>query len=142
MKQSKAIGFSAAVLFAGLWALPLARAVSFVRWAQDYLREDMTLNAANDFHYSTWLLGCYAASLLATFAFAWLLVRRPRFWLLLPGALLAYAACEVLWLRPEVPIHLFPMMVPFRPALISVVAVAIAALFIYFPRRDHHDRKA
>ena len=142
MKHSKAIGVAAAVLFAALWVFPVARAVSFFRWAQDYFHETSSINASNDLHFSSWLLGCYLVSLLAAFAFAWLLTRRPRFWLLLPGALLAYAAGEVLWLRPETPIHLFPTMTPWRPVFISVVAVAIAAVFIYFPRTDRNERNA
>jgi len=142
MKHSKVIGFAAAVLFAALWAFPLARAVSFFRWAQEYFSETSSINASNDLHFSSWLLGCYLVSLLAAFAFAWLLSRRPRLWLLLPAAFLAFAAGEVLWLRPEVPIHLFPTMTPWRPVFISVVAVAIAALFIYFPRTDRHEPNA
>src|SRR5688500_8281445 len=118
MKHPKAVGFATAVLFAALWASPLARAISFFRWAQDYLGETSSINASNDLTFSSSLVICYTVSLTAAFAFAWLLVRRPRFWLLLPGALLAYAACEVLWLRPEVPIHLFPTITPWRPVLI------------------------
>src|SRR6185503_8210627 len=97
MKHSKAIGFAAACLFAAIWAFPLARAISFFRWAQDYFSETSSINASNDLHFSFWLLACYPVSLLAAFVFAWLHSRRPRFWLLLPGALLAFAAGEVLW---------------------------------------------
>ena len=111
MKHSQVLGLAAAILYAALWAFPLARAVSFFLWARDYFHEAMSINARNDLRYSTWLLACYAASLLGAFAFAWLLARHPRISLLLPAALLAFAAGEVLWLRPEVPIHLFPRMV-------------------------------
>src|SRR5438552_390098 len=119
MKHSKAIGFGAAVLFAAFWAIPLARAVAFFRWAQRYFSETSSINASNDLHFSFCLLDCYLASLLAVFTFAWLLSRHPRIWLLLPGALLVFAASEVLWLHPEAPIHLFPTMAPWRPVLIS-----------------------
>ena len=142
MKHSKVIGFVAAALFAALWAFPLARAISFFRWAHDYFSETSSINASNDLHFSSWLLGCSLVSLLAALAFAWLLSQRPRLWLLLPAALLAFAAGEVPWLRPEVPIHLLPTMTPWRPVFISIVAVAIAALFIYFPRTDPHERNA
>ena len=138
MKLSNNIGFSAAGLFAALWAFPVARAASSFRRAQDYFRETGSINASNDLHFSSGLLGCYLASLLAAFAFAWLVTRRPRLWLLLPGALLAYAAGEVLWLRPEVPIHLFPTMTPWRPVCISAVGVVITAAFVYLPRTDRH----
>lgn len=133
MKRSKLIGIGSAALFVALWVVPLARAISFVRWAQEYFREDGTVNASNDLHYSVWLLACYAASLILAFAFAWLLYRRFRVILLLPGALLAFAACKVMWLHPEEPIALFPTMWPWYPVLISLVALAIAVLFFYFP---------
>ncbi len=129
MKHPRSIAFATAGLFIVLWAVPLARAIFFIHWAQNYLRVDMTLNAANDLHYSTWLLACYAVSLLTAYAFAWLLFWRPTLWSLLPGAWLAFAAVEVIWLHPEMPIHLFWAMVPWRPAIISVVSVAIAATF-------------
>ena len=130
MKHSKAIGFAAASLFAGLWAFPLARAISFFRWAQDYFSETGSLNASNDLRFSVSLLASYFVSLLAAFAFAWLLSRRPRLVFVLPGGLIAFAAVEVLWLRPESPIQLFPTIAPWRPALISIAAVAIPALYI------------
>src|SRR4051812_33199055 len=84
MKHPKAIAFTATTMFAALWACPLARAISFFRQSQDYFRETSSINASNDIHFSSWLLACYAISLLVAFAFA-------------PG--------EVLWLHPEVPIH-------------------------------------
>jgi len=139
MKRSKTIAIAAATLFAALWAYPLARAISFFSWAQDYFSETSSINASNELRFSSWLLACYLVSLLAAFAFAWLLFRRLRFWLILPGALLAFAAGEVLWLRPEAPIHLFPTMAPWRPVFISFVAVGIAALLSYFPRTVRHE---
>jgi hypothetical protein len=142
MKHSNAIGFTAAVLFTALWALPLARAVAFFRWAQDYFGETGSLNASNDLHFSIWLLGCYLISLVAALAFAWLLSRRPRLWLLFPAALLAFAAGEVLWLRPEEPIHLFPTMNPWRPVFYSMIAVGVAALLVFLSRTDRHERRA
>src|SRR5947208_13124743 len=69
MKHSKAIGFAAAVLFAALWAIPLARAVAFFRWAQGYFSETSSINASNDLHFSFCLLDCYLVSLLEAFAF-------------------------------------------------------------------------
>jgi hypothetical protein len=134
MKLSKSIGFSVAALLAALWAVPLARAASFVRWAQDYFSADGTINASNDLHYSVWLLACYVVSLLAAFAFAWVVARRPRLLLLLPGVLAAYAAGEVIWLRPETPVHLFPTMAPWRPIILTGLALAVAAFFTCLPR--------
>ena len=142
MKRSKAIGFAAAVVFAGLWAIPMVRAVLFFRWAQNYFHETSSINASNDLRLSLRLLGCYLLSLLAAFVFAWFLSRRPRFWLFFPAALLAYAACEVLWLRPETTIHLFPTMTPWRPVYISALAVGIAVVLIYFSRTDRYDKNA
>lgn len=129
MKARKAIGLAAAFLFATLWAFPLARAISFFRWAQDYFSETSSLNASNDLRFSTSLLASYSVSLLAAFAVVWLLSRRRRIAFVLPVGLLVFAAAEVLWLRPESPIHLFPTIAPWRPAFISITAVAIAAFF-------------
>ena len=70
MKAKKAIGLAAAFLFAALWAFPLARAISFFRWAQDYFSQTSSLNASNDLRFSTSLLASYSVSLLAAFALA------------------------------------------------------------------------
>jgi hypothetical protein len=130
MTRANAIGLSTAVLFVALWAFPLARAVSFFGWAQDYLRADHTLNASNDFSYSLWLLVCYGISLFAALVFAWLLSRKPRLLLLIPGAALAVGVGEVFCLRPEEPIHLFPAINPLRPALFSVMALAVTFFIV------------
>ena len=134
MTHSKHLGFSVAVLLSALWAVPLVRAASFVRWARDCFTADGTMNASNDLRYSVWLLGCYGLSLLAAFVFAWVVARRPRLLLLLPGAITAYAAGEVIWLQPEAPIHLFPTMAPWRPVVLTGLAVAVAAGLSCLPR--------
>lgn len=139
MKISKTVGFSVAALLAALWAVPLIRAASFVRWAQDFFNTDGTINASNDLHYSLWLLACYVVSLLAAFAFAWVVAQRPRLLLLLPGAFAAYAAGEVIWLRPETPIHLSPTMAPWRPIILTCLALAGAALFTCLPRLRRNE---
>ena len=142
MKAKKAIGLVAATLFAALWAFPLARAISFFRWAQGYFSESSSVNASNDLRFSTALLVSYSISLLAAFAFAWLISGRPRIAFIVPIGLLTFAAVEVLRLRPESPIHLFPTIVPWRPAFISVAAVAITAIFIYAPRLNRNEQNA
>jgi hypothetical protein len=52
-----------------------------------------------------------------------------------PAGLGLFAAAEVLWLHPESPVHLFPTITPWRPAWISIAAVAIAAIFEVMLRR-------
>jgi len=138
MKKARAIGFAVAAVFAALWTIPLVRAFSFLRWALRYLREDMTVNASNDYNYSIWLIVYYGVSLFAAFAVAWFLSRRPRFVFLLPIIMISFAVIEVIWLNPEKPIHLFPTMLPWRPAIISLVAVAFSVLAAYVPcgKRD------
>lgn len=140
MKHSKIIGLSFAMLFAAPWAFPLFRAASFLLWSRDYFHETSSINASTDLHYSSWLLGSYSISLLGAFAISWLFSRRPRLLLLVPGAGLGYSAAEVLWLRPEAPIHLLTSMNPWRPLYISAVAVVIAAAFCWFPRYDRNAR--
>jgi hypothetical protein len=142
MKLSKTIGFSVGILLADLWAVALGRAASFVRWAQDYCSADGSINASNDLHYSVWLLGCYVVSLMTAFAFSWVVARLPRLLLLLPGAFAAYAADEVIWLRPETPIHLFPTMVIRRPIILTGLALAIAAWFSCLPGLRRNEWKA
>jgi hypothetical protein len=142
MTHSKAIGFAVATLFAALWAFPLARAISFFRWAQAYFADGQSINASNDLRFSTTLLASYSISLLAALGLAWLISRRPGLAFLLPVGFLIFAAVEVLWIRPESPIHLFPTIRPWRPAFISISAVAIAAVFTYFPPRYPNKRNA
>src|SRR2546423_648055 len=112
MKHANAIGFACATLFAALWACPLARAISFFHWAQGYFNDSQSINASNDLRFSTALLASYSLSLLAAFALAWLIARRPGLAFVLPVGLHIFAATEVLWLRPESPIHLFPTIAP------------------------------
>jgi len=142
MKPSKAIGFGAAILFVALWSLPLARAISLFRESQAYFAETGSINASNDIAFSAALLSSYAVSLLAALALAWFLSLRPHLVFLLPVIALVFAVVEVLRLRPESPIALFPTIAPWRPALISIAAAATAALFIYTPRLNTNDRNA
>jgi len=135
MKHLNVIGITAAILFAGLWAYPLARAIAGFREAQDYFRETWgSINASNDVDFSFWLLAGYLFSLTAAFAFALLLSVRSRPWMILPAALFVIVAGEVLWLRPEGPIVFFPVMNPWHPVVISGFALAITAQ-IFYPSR-------
>ena len=112
-------------------------------WAPEhYFAETASINASNDVAFSTALLSSYAVSLLAALALAWFLSRRPHLVFLLPIIALVFAVVEVLRLRPESPIALFPTIAPWRPALISIAAAATAALFIYAPRLNTNDRNA
>jgi hypothetical protein len=140
MKPSKAIGFGVAILFVALWAFPLARAFFLFQESQAYFAETGSINASNDLAFSRELLSSYEVSLLAAIAFAWVLSRRPHLLFLLPGVALVFAVVEVLRLRPESPIALIPTIKPWRPALISIVAATIGALFIYASRPNKNDR--
>lgn len=131
MKHSKLIGIGCAVLVATLWASPLARALSFSRWAHAYFAETRSINAANDVWFSSSLLASYVVSLLAALLLAWFLFRSSRLVFLLPVGLVAFAVIAVIRLQPESPIHLFPAMRPWRPALISLAAAAFGALLHY-----------
>ena len=131
MKTWNALSIAVAVGFAGLWTSPLLRAVRLHQIAADYLRDTDSADGAWDVAYSNALIFSYAASLLACFAFAWF-VRRPRWALLLPAALLLYAVGDVILLRPERQIVFIPDMYPLRPALISFGGLTIAAATIVF----------
>ena len=129
MNPKNVIGIVAAILFASLWALPLSRATSFVRAARDYSNETSSLDASDDLHFATSLLLSYSLSVVASFGLAWLVSRRPHLAFVVPAGLGLFAAGEVLWLHPESPVHLFPTIAAWRPALISIAAVVIAAIF-------------
>ena len=132
-KTSEVIGISTAILFVVLWAVPLDRAVAFFRRTQAYFVETGSINASNDVGFSNSLLISYAISLFACLALAWLAYRRPRLALVIPFAMLMFAVVEVLRLRPEEPIVLFPTIQPWKRALISIAAVIVAVLVhIYF----------
>ncbi|MBN8248542.1 MAG: hypothetical protein J0L84_14020 [Verrucomicrobia bacterium] len=134
LPRPKTIGLGAAILFAALWALPLARAFSLFRESRAYFAETGSINASNDVALSTALLCSYVISLLAALALAWLFSRRLHLLGLLPVVALVFAVVEVLSRRPESPVILVPAIMPWRPALISVAAVALAALFIHTAR--------
>jgi hypothetical protein len=119
----KVIGIAAVVVFAALWAIPLARAVSFFQSARDYFNETNSLDASNDLRFGASLLASYSLSIVAALVLGWLLSRRLHIAFVLPVVLLAFASVEVLWLRPESAIHLFPIIAPWRPAWISLAAV-------------------
>ncbi len=130
MKASKAIGCGAAILFVGLWSLPLARAISLFRESQAYFAETGSISASNDVAFSTALLSSYMVSLICALTLGWLLSRRAHLVLALPVIAIIYAVAEVLRLHPETPIILIPSIAPWRPALISIAAVGAAAVFI------------
>jgi len=131
---SKKLGILVAALFCALWAYPLYRAASFFSWAQSYYGETHSINAANDLNYATSLAVSYSISILGFLSLAYLVFRFPRPILLLPLGLAAFAVIEVLRLRPESPIPLFPNMMPWRPALLNTAAAALAAACIFAPR--------
>ena len=142
MKRSKAIGFGAAALLGALWSLPLARAIALFRESQAYFARTGSINASNDVAFSTALLSSYAVSLLAAFALAWFLSRRPHLVFLLPVVALVFAVVEVLWLRPEAPVVLVPTIAPWRPDFISIAAAVTGAIFMYAPRLNTNARIA
>ena len=125
------IGASAVLL----WCLPFARAVSFYRESCDYLRETGSSDAGGDVDFSLDLLHSYTYSLGAALAVVWCLSVRPRIAFVLPIVAVLFAAYEVLRIRPEEPIVLFPAMHPYRPAIISIVALLVALAIRFLPRR-------
>jgi hypothetical protein len=141
MNPKNVIGIVAAILFASLWALPLSRATSFVRAARDYSNETSSLDASDDLHFATSLLLSYSLSVVASFGLAWLVSRRPHLAFVVPAGLGLFAAAEVLWLHPESPVHLLPTISAWRPALISITAVAIAAILeVMLPWTSKFDK--
>jgi hypothetical protein len=110
-----------------LWSWPFARAVAFYRESCGYLAETSSSDAARDVDFSLDLLHSYTYSLAAAFVVAWCIAKGRRTPFLLPPAFIVlFAAFEVLRLHPEEPIVLIPSMRPYRPAIISLVALVVA----------------
>lgn len=135
---SKLLAIGAGVGFAGLWSVPLARAISYWRWSLGYFKETSSTDAAGDLRYSGELIEAYSISLLAAWGLVWLLARRPSPLLALPLVVLGVVAIRVWRIHPEVPIHLFPVMPAWQPAELSVATLGFA-LFIVGRRRARAD---
>ena len=118
-----------------LWCWPLARAASFYQESGDYLKETGSIDAGWDVNYSLDLLHSYTYSLGAALAVVWCLAVRPRIAFVLPVLAVLFAAFEVLLLHPEEPIVLLPAMHPYRPTLISLLALLAALAIRSVPRR-------
>jgi hypothetical protein len=109
--------------------------------ANGHYSSEMSVNAWNDLQLSLWYLTMYTVSALLCCGFAWLVSHHPFPSFAIPGIALAYAAGEVIWMHPEQPIHLFPVLWPWRPALISMSALGFATLLMYLSRRYPHRTK-
>ncbi len=133
MKIIKTISIVALILFVALWEQPLEQAFKLLLDSQEYYDATRSVDAHNDLTYSFMLLGSYQFSLLASFVFSWLLYRNARLLMLIPAALLVYAALEVLRIRPEAPIVFFPTIHFLRPSIISFAAACMAYLIAYPP---------
>lgn len=118
-----------------LWCLPFARAVRFYLESCEYLRETGSSEAGGDVDFGLDLLYSYSYSLGSALAIAWCFSARPRIAFVLPIFAVLFAAYEVLRVRPEEPIVLFPAMHPYRPAIISIVALLGALAIRFLPRR-------
>jgi len=141
MQPSKAIAYAVAVLFA-LWAFPFVRVISLFRDSQAYLAETGSINASNDLSFSSTLLVSYIISLAAAFIVAWLYSRSCSWLLIFPVAILGYSVVEVLRVRPEEVIVLFPVMRPWRPAILSLIAMTVALALFYAHRHRGNNRNA
>jgi|HubBroStandDraft_1064217.scaffolds.fasta_scaffold292317_2 hypothetical protein len=125
MKHSKAIGIGSAILFAVLWSFPLARAITYFHWAQEYFAQTSSVDASNDVSLSRTILASYVVSLLAALALSWLRFRCSNLVFLLPFNL----ACSVV-----IGVILFPTIMPFIPALLNLAALALGSLLHYGAR--------
>ena len=142
MKRQKAIAFAVAFLFVALWSLPLIRAVSLLRESQAYFGETGSINAASDLSFSSSLLVSYIVSLVAAFTVAWMYSRFASWLLVFPVLILGYSVTEILRVRPEEVIVLFPVMHPWRPATFSVIALVVAFTLFYVQRHYAKTRNA
>ncbi len=118
-----------------LWCIPLTRAFGLYRKSQRYFAETGSIDAGRDMDFSLALLLSYTWSLGAALGVVWCLFSRPRAVFALPVCVVLFAAYEVIRIRPEEPIVFFPSMHPYRPAIISILALLVALALRYFPRR-------
>lgn len=142
MKVSTIIAFAAAILFAALWSVPLVRAFSLLDSSQAYFAETGSINAANDLSFSSTLVISYIVSLTAAFTVACLYSRSRSWLLIIPFVILGYSVIEVLRVRPEEVIVLFPVMRLWRPATFSLIALAVALALFYANRRSSNTLDA
>ena len=135
MNRNKSIAYLIGLVAVLLWSVPFSRAVDLYRQSSSYLSETSSSDAGEDVGFSLDLLHSYTYSLGAALVVVWCLASRPRFLFALPVCAALFAACEVIRIRPEVPIVHFPLMHPYRPAIISVLALLVALALRYLPRR-------
>ena len=134
MKQLWKSSVPAVLIFIGLWWLPLTRAATLLDQSLDIYSEENSIRAASDLSYSSQLLGSYCFSLVAGLVYLWLYSRRRGFRMKMPGALFLYAVGDVILRQPETIILIFPDTTPWRPAIVSLVAL-IMAIILY-----HHGK--
>jgi len=118
------------------WALPLARAVRLLSYALSV--DDGSIDTANDTGFGSSLVMSYCFSFAVALTIAWLLPSTRAWMLFLPLAGSLLVAADVIRLRPESVIVIFPTMYPFRPALFSLFIAGAGALIICLHRR--HER--
>lgn len=143
-QRNSSLGFCiGALIFAGLWTLPVCRVVDFVADANDYFSESRSLDSAEDVSYANALLAAYLVSILAGLAVIWLATRDLRSHHIFCAGLLLYAAIAVLLRRPEEPIVHIPSMSPWQPVVPSFIALCLAIWFrcgVPFNRRSGCER--
>jgi hypothetical protein len=110
---------------AALWAVPLARAVNFLVYANGVYSQEQTLNASNDVHYGIALLIAYLCCLAMELMLCILLARKSTMLLLLLLSVPIWVIIDIIRYKPEQVIVLFPSMNPVWPFGLNVAPLLI-----------------
>lgn len=126
-------GTGVGLALAALWVVPSIHALRLLSYALDTWVDVRSNETVEDVRYALMLAASYALCVLCGLIFAVLVAVRPRRWLILPGLVLAYAPIEVILLNPEHVITLYPLMNPWHPLLLGLVALlpALAVSFAF-----------
>ena len=85
---------------AALWAVPISRAASFIRYARGVDGQEQTLNSSNDVHYGVALLVLYSLCLVMDFALCFLLARKSLVILLLLLSAPIWVVIKIIQYKP------------------------------------------
>ena len=130
------VAVGAALLFSGLWVVPVRRSIMFLVDALDYYQRVHSNDSAIDLRFSIEILVLYMISMLGGYVALWLTIRRLRRLLVIFAVLLSDAVL-VQWVQPEEPIVFMSSWSPMISALLSVLALGVAIGFKLRERAGH-----
>jgi hypothetical protein len=108
-----------------LWAIPISRAVSFLKYTKNILSEEQTLNAQNDVRYGIALLIVYLICLVADLVLCLLFARKNFGLLLLLLSVPIWVVMQIIRYHPEEVIVLVPSINLLRVLMLNLIPLFI-----------------